>query len=147
MDAPTQEKESTRTLDERATIRLAVVDMAGTTVADDGLVEEAFTAAIAAAGVEPGGAEGVSMLAHVRRTMGESKLSVFRDLFHHEPRAQQANRAFEEAYDRLITGGRVGPIPGAAESIAKLRDRGVKVALTTSCSDYAVSCRTWPSST
>jgi phosphoglycolate phosphatase len=112
-------------------VRLAVLDMAGTTVGDDGLVERAFTSALASCGVAPGSDEHASMLRHVRRTMGESKLSVFRSLLGDEGRALAANAAFEAAYDRLVDDGQVTPIPGAAETIAKLRDAGVKVALTT----------------
>nr|BFD93849.1 phosphonatase-like hydrolase [Kitasatospora sp. Xyl93] len=112
-------------------IRLVVLDMAGTTVADDGLVEQAFTAAAAKLGVEAGSPEFDPMLAHVRATMGESKISVFRHLFGEEEKAQLANAAFEAAYDELVDAGHCAPLPGAAEAIAELRGRGRKVVLTT----------------
>ncbi|WP_035841872.1 phosphonatase-like hydrolase [Kitasatospora azatica] len=112
-------------------IRLVVLDMAGTTVADDGLVEQAFNAAATALGVQPGSPEHEPMLAHVRATMGESKISVFRHLFGEEEKAQQANAAFEQAYDELVTAGYCAPLPGAAEAIAELRASGRKVVLTT----------------
>ncbi|MFJ6382137.1 phosphonatase-like hydrolase [Kitasatospora sp. NPDC092039] len=112
-------------------IRLVVLDMAGTTVADDGLVEQAFTAAAAKLGVEAGSPEFGPMLAHVRATMGESKISVFRHLFGEEEKAQLANAAFEAAYDGLVDAGHCAPLPGAAEAIAELRGRGRKVVLTT----------------
>ncbi|MFF4383307.1 phosphonatase-like hydrolase [Kitasatospora sp. NPDC001547] len=112
-------------------IRLVVLDMAGTTVADDGLVEQAFTAAAAKLGVEAGSPEFDPMLAHVRATMGESKISVFRHLFGEEEKAQLANAAFEAAYDELVDAGHCTPLPGAAEAIAELRGRGRKVVLTT----------------
>lgn len=92
-------------------IRLVVLDMAGTTVADDGLVEQAFNAAALALGVEPGSPEHEPMLAHVRATMGESKISVFRHLFGNEERAQRANRAFEQAYHDLVEAGHCAAIP------------------------------------
>ena len=60
---------------------LVVLDMAGTTVADGGLVERAFASAAGRLGVEPGSAEHATMLDYVRATMGESKISVFRHLF------------------------------------------------------------------
>lgn len=113
------------------TIRLAVLDMAGTTVADDGLVELAFKSAAVAMGVEPGSAEYERLLRYVLATMGESKISVFRHLFGDEGCAQDANRAFEAAYHDLVDAGHCEPVPGAAEAIAELRDGGVKVALTT----------------
>ncbi|RDH80421.1 phosphonatase-like hydrolase [Mycolicibacterium moriokaense] len=112
-------------------IQLAVIDMAGTTVADDGLVVTAFDAAATAAGVPESGPERDRARQYVRDTMGQSKITVFRALFGTEELAQQANAAFEAAYERLIDEGRAEPIDGAAEAITRLRDAGVKVALTT----------------
>jgi phosphoglycolate phosphatase len=112
-------------------IQLAVVDMAGTTVADDGLVVTAFEAAASAAGVPEEGAERERARQYVLDTMGQSKITVFRALFHTEDLAQQANAAFERAYSGLIDEGHARPIDGAAESISRLRDSGVRVALTT----------------
>jgi phosphonatase-like hydrolase len=111
-------------------ISLAVLDMAGTTVADDGLVERAFTEAIRAVGVSTSDDRFPAMLAHVRRTMGQSKIVVFRALLP-ETEAQQANAAFEDAYSRLVEAGHCEPVPGAVQAIKDLRAAGVKVALTT----------------
>ncbi|WP_035867100.1 phosphonatase-like hydrolase [Kitasatospora cheerisanensis] len=112
-------------------VTLVVLDMAGTTVADDGLVELAFAAAARSQGVETGSPEHAAMLEHVRATMGESKISVFRHLFGDEDRAQAANLAFEAAYEDLVDQGHCEALPGAAEAIAELRGRGRKVVLTT----------------
>ena len=112
-------------------IRLVVLDMAGTTVADDGLVERAFEAAAAGLGVEAGAPEHQCMLEHVRATMGESKISVFRHLFGEEDKAQRANLAFEAAYHDLVDAGHCAALPGAAAAIAELRSQGRKVVLTT----------------
>jgi phosphoglycolate phosphatase len=112
-------------------IQLAVVDMAGTTVADDGLVVAAFEAAATAAGVAESGAEREQARRYVLDTMGRSKISVFRTLFGTEDRAQRANTAFERAYDELIDEGKAMPIDGAAQAITRLRDAGVRVAFTT----------------
>lgn len=112
-------------------IQLAVIDMAGTTVADDGLVISAFESAATAAGVPESGAQRDDARHYVLDTMGQSKISVFRALFDTEELAQTANAAFENAYERLIDEGRAEPIDGAAEAITCLRDAGVKVALTT----------------
>ncbi|GAB2595110.1 phosphonatase-like hydrolase [Kribbella endophytica] len=117
---------------QHALIQLAVLDMAGTTVVDNGLVEQAFTAAIGAQGIEPGDGRYDGMLAHVRATMGESKITVFRHLLDHdEAKAQQANAAFETAYGQLVDDGRCRPIEGAHQAIRELQDDGVKVCLTT----------------
>ncbi|MFI6641972.1 phosphonatase-like hydrolase [Streptomyces sp. NPDC050504] len=106
---------------------LVVLDMAGTTVADGGLVERAFAAAAHRMGEDPAG-----MIDHVRATMGESKISVFRHLFGgDETKARAANTAFEEAYGELVDGGLVAPLPGAADAIAELADEGRTVVLTT----------------
>ncbi|MFE3987966.1 phosphonatase-like hydrolase [Nocardia tengchongensis] len=112
-------------------IELAVLDMAGTTVADDGLVEQAFEVAITAAGVPAEGAERDAARAFVQDTMGQSKIWCFRTLLGDEDRAQLANRAFEAAYTELAEAAGVRPIPGAVEAISALRAAGIKVALTT----------------
>ncbi len=112
-------------------IDLAVLDMAGTTVADSGLVLRAFEAAATEAGIEPEGPHRDRARRYVLDTMGQSKIAVFRALLGDEDRAQLANRAFENTYDRLIDEVRIAPIPGAAEAISALRSVGVRVALTT----------------
>jgi len=109
-------------------IRLAVFDMAGTTVEDGGTVEASFVEAMDAVGAPAGDAE----LGYVRATMGTSKIEVFRHLLGgDEQRAQDANRAFEAAYGRRLAAGEARPIAGAPELIADLRAAGVKVCLTT----------------
>ncbi|MGW3203202.1 HAD family hydrolase [Streptomyces sp. NPDC001135] len=119
------------TLNTTTDIRLVVLDMAGTTVADGGLVERAFEAAATEMGVTPGSAEHADHLAHVRATMGESKISVFRHLFGAEERARRANAVFEKAYGALVGEGLVAPVPGAREAIEALAGSGRTVVLTT----------------
>lgn len=111
------------------TPELVVLDMAGTTVADDGLVVKAFTAAIETVGVPE--EKYPEMLQYVVDTMGQSKIAVFRALLREETRAQQANSAFEAAYGDLVRAGECQPIPGAEDVIRGLREDGVKVAFTT----------------
>ena len=112
-------------------IQLAVLDMAGTTVADDGLVVASFEVAATAAGLPETGPEREHARQYVLDTMGQSKITVFRALFGTEDLAQRANAAFEGAYEAAIDNGDARPIDGAAEAITRLRDAGVKVALTT----------------
>ncbi|MFJ3692537.1 HAD family hydrolase [Streptomyces sp. NPDC090052] len=107
-------------------INLVVLDMAGTTVADGGLVERAFAAAARRMGAEPD-----AMLDHVRATMGESKISVFRHLFGDEEKARQANTAFEEAYGKQVGAGHIAPVPGAREAIERMQGEGRTVVLST----------------
>ncbi|NED14585.1 phosphonatase-like hydrolase [Streptomyces sp. SID9124] len=110
---------------------LVVLDMAGTTVADGGLVERAFSVAAGRLGVEAGSADHAEKLDYVRATMGESKISVFRHLFGNEDEAQRANTAFEEAYGELVDGGAISPVPGAREAVEELRAAGRTVVLST----------------
>ncbi len=112
-------------------IQVAVVDMAGTTVADDGLVVRSFEAAATAAGMPEDGDEREHARKYVLDTMGQSKIVVFRALFGAEEVAQRANAAFESAYEAAIDDGKARAIDGAADAITRLRDAGVKVALTT----------------
>lgn len=110
-------------------ILLACLDMAGTTVSDDGAVLASFRAALDTLGVV-GESERSRMTEYVVATMGESKIAVLRALFPgDEERAQAANRAFEAAYHRRIDAAR--PLPGAVETLEQLRDDGVRIALTT----------------
>ncbi len=110
-----------------SSIQLVCLDMAGTTVRDDGAVEQAFVSALDA--LEIPDERRPAMVDYVRETMGTSKIEVFRALFGDEELARDANLAFEAAYEAGLD--RVQPIPGAAETIEELRARGIRVALTT----------------
>ncbi|WP_241387260.1 phosphonatase-like hydrolase [Rhodococcus sp. CH91] len=113
------------------TIRLAVLDMAGTTVADDGLVVRAFDEAATAVGLPGSGPERDDARRYVLDTMGQSKIVVFRALFGSDERARVANEAFERAYERFVDAGDVTAIPGAEKAITLLREANIAVALTT----------------
>lgn len=120
-------------------IRLAVLDMAGTTVSDDGAVERAFLEAMSPDGAVSSGDAGAGALDYVRATMGQSKIVVFRALFDgDEEAAQAANQRFERAFDAAVGRGEVGPIAGAETALADLRAAGVQVCLTTG---FSVSTR------
>jgi phosphonatase-like hydrolase len=114
-----------------ATFELACLDMAGTTVADGGLVEQAFDQALLEMDIGPAHLERPRMVAYVRDTMGTSKIEVFRALFDTEDAAQAANTAFEGAFNALVAAGGAEALPGARETIDALRGAGVRVALTT----------------
>ncbi|MFC3298286.1 HAD family hydrolase [Arthrobacter agilis] len=110
---------------------LAVIDMAGTTVNEGALQEQAFARALAAHGVLAGTDAFAAMTAQARRTMGTSKELVFRHLFGDALTAADANRTFEAAYDSLLERHGVEPIPGAEAAILDLRERGLKICLAT----------------
>jgi phosphoglycolate phosphatase len=109
----------------------ACLDMAGTTVADDGSVMTAFGAAVAEGGLIPGAPGYDQAIAYVQATMGQSKIEVFRAVLAGEERAQRANRVFEERYAQAVRAGDVRPLPGAVETITALRAAGIKVCLAT----------------
>ena len=109
---------------------LACLDMAGTTVRDDGAVDAAFAAALDAVGVTPGSPRRPAAARVVRETMGWSKADVFAKLL--DPAdAARATAAFAAAYETLVVAGSVTPLPGALDVLRALRASGVKVCLTT----------------
>ena len=112
-------------------VTLACLDLAGTTVKDDGAVEAAFLDALAAAGVAEEDPRRAAMLGYVRATMGTAKIEVFRALLGDEAGARRANAAFEAAYGARVDAGAVVPLPGAEDTVRALRAAGVKVALLT----------------
>jgi phosphoglycolate phosphatase len=86
-------------------ITIACLDMAGTTVADDGGVIAAFVAAIERGGLVEGTPAHGQAMKTAQATMGQSKIEVFRQIFTDEADAQRANAAFEECYAASVTAG------------------------------------------
>jgi phosphonatase-like hydrolase len=110
-------------------IRLACVDMAGTIMNDDGLVLEAFRAALTAAGVQ--GPDFVPAMEYAHETMGLSKSVVFKHLLSDDGLVTAALAEFDTAINAAIKDGRVKEIPGATDAMEALRAAGTKVCLTT----------------
>jgi phosphoglycolate phosphatase len=109
---------------------LVCLDMAGTTVRDDGAVDEAFTVALKSAGIDFDDPRFESARTHVLVTMGQSKADVFAGLLAPAP-AAAATAEFARAYERIVAEGRVPPMPGALDLMDELRLREVHVCLTT----------------
>ena len=102
---------------------LAVLDMAGTTVRDDGAVDEAFTTALSSVGIGVDDPRFASAQTYVRDTMGQSKADVFAALL--EPAdAARATDEFARAYERIVAEGRVAPIEGAHRRVRRVAYRG-----------------------
>jgi phosphoglycolate phosphatase len=114
-----------------APIRLAVLDMAGTTVRDDGLVTTAFLAALEHIGIDRDDPAVPGHLAYVQETMGQSKIVVFRGLLGDEDRAQVATVAFEAAVGDAIRDGGIEAIPGAEAAFGTMRAAGIVICLST----------------
>jgi phosphoglycolate phosphatase len=110
-------------------ITVACLDMAGTTVADDGVVLEAFAAALATRNL-PVAAYHRAMT-DVRSSMGQSKIEVFRRILGQVAAARKANEAFEDHYAAAVRAGAVAAMPGAEQTFASLREAGVRVCLAT----------------
>ncbi|MFJ2553751.1 HAD family hydrolase [Microbacterium sp. NPDC087591] len=112
-------------------LELVVLDMAGTTVLDDGVVEQAFQRAAERTGVADR-MPWAEALDYVRMTMGQSKIDVFTHLSGGDiAEATHATAAFEGAYAEIVEEQGVAEIPGAADAIQSLKDAGLRVVLTT----------------
>jgi phosphoglycolate phosphatase len=110
-------------------ITVACLDMAGTTVRDDGSVLEAFGAGLAMQNLPV--ARFNQAMRDVKSSMGQSKIEVFRRILGDERAAQQANEAFEDRYAAAVRAGRVAAMPGATDVFKTCRDTGIRVCLTT----------------
>ena len=110
-------------------ITMACLDMAGTTVRDDGSVLDAFASALATQNL-PAAAYHQAMT-DVKSSMGQSKIEVFRRILGSEQAAQQVNEAFEDHYAAAVRAGRVVAMPGATDVFKTCRDAGVRVCLAT----------------
>ena len=95
---------------------IACLDMAGTTVADDGVVMDAFESAISGRGLSGDGYE--QAMKDVRATMGQSKIEVFRRIL-----------GDEDAYDHLRA--RASQLLGAPLPPTQRRWAGVYSQVTT----------------
>ncbi|MBX6383036.1 MAG: HAD-IA family hydrolase [Microbispora sp.] len=116
-------------------VKLACLDLAGTTIGDIDMVERAFAEAIATQGIVPGTSAYARAMVHVHRSRGCPKIDVFRGIFPgNEAQAQAANLTFERSYEMAIERTGLVPLPGAVEAIAKLRDAGIKIVLITGLS-------------
>ncbi len=109
---------------------LGCLDMAGTTVRDDGAVDAAFASALAAVGVTEHSARFREARVVVHETMGQSKSEVFARLLSPDD-AEVATTAFADAYESIVAAGDVREVPGALDVLRALRSRGVRVCLTT----------------
>ncbi len=112
-------------------ITVACLDMAGTTVADEGTVMAAFRAAMEESGLAPGSASFDRAAGIVQATMGQSKIEVFRRILGDEAAAAAASSAFEAHYALIVGTGQVAPLPGAERTLTALREAGIKVCLAT----------------
>ena len=100
--------------------------MAGTTVEDRGQVPAAFTAALAEAGI-------VLSADQITRVRGASKRQAIRQLLppHQASGADEIYGRFKDRLAQQYAAGGVRSIANASDIFRRLKDNGVKVALTT----------------
>jgi phosphonatase-like hydrolase len=111
-------------------VTLAACGLIGTTVADNGMVEQAYAEAIATQGVVTGTTAYARCMAGVHRSRGRATIDVLRSLFpDSEARAQAAQLAFDRSYAAAVGRTGVQAMPGAELAIDKLRGSGVTVAV------------------
>ncbi|MFI6818693.1 HAD family hydrolase [Nonomuraea sp. NPDC050328] len=121
-------------------IKLACLDLAGTTIGDIATVERAFSEAVATQGIVPGTGAYARAMVHVHRSRGCPKIEVFRGIFPgNEAQAQAANLTFERSYEGTIERTGLVPTPGVIEVLDKLRGAGISIALITGFSRSTLS--------
>lgn len=112
-----------------AGLRLACLDMAGTTVRDQGIVLRAFAGALEALGLE--GEAFARAMQYAHDTMGLPKTVVFTDILGQGALVEKAMAIFDGAVVDAIRQGGVTEIEGARATLEDLRESGLKIALTT----------------
>ncbi|GAA1834930.1 phosphonatase-like hydrolase [Pseudonocardia ailaonensis] len=111
-------------------MRLAVLDLAGTTVVDDGLVLDAVRRGLVSVGVPVAGPRIPALERQAVAAADRPTLAVFTDLLDGDVRrARLAAEACEARLRDAAAEGAVRPVAGAAEAIGALREAGLTVAL------------------
>ena len=105
-------------------LELVVFDLGGTTIEDDGHVPTAFEEAL--------GSHGVAVTrAEIARWRGASKREILRRVVGDEAAAEQVYGAFQDRLIDLFRNHGVRPIVGIEQAWSRLRDAGLRIALTT----------------
>ncbi|TCK24873.1 HAD family hydrolase [Pseudonocardia endophytica] len=113
-------------------MRAAILDLAGTTMADDGLVLDAVRVGLRAARVRLDGPRYPALDRQARATMDRSTLTVFGELLDGDMyRARRAEGAFARFLADAAAEGRVHEVDGAGEAVDALRDAGLPVVIVT----------------
>lgn len=106
-------------------IDLAVLDMAGTTIADNGIVERAVDEALSLAGLDAITPE------TLRPLRGMAKTDMFNRLAPDSHKAAEAHRNFVDLMLKAVLAGELPAKDGAETVLVSLRERGVKTCLMT----------------
>jgi phosphonatase-like hydrolase len=103
---------------------LAVFDLAGTTIQDDGTVSAVFQEVLAAEGIR-------STPEEISRVRGAAKREAFRQLAREAVQAERLYERFMEAIRERYTISPPREVPGTSNTFVWLRQQGVKLALNT----------------
>jgi phosphoglycolate phosphatase len=115
-----------------APITLACFGLLGTLVTDGGLIERAYTEAIAIQGVVAGTSAYARSMAQVHRSRGQAPAAVLTSLFpENQPRAQAALLTYERSLADALARTPPVPVPGAGEVLANLAAAGCRVCVLT----------------
>lgn len=111
-------------------ITLACCGLFGTTVVDDGIVERAFSEAIATQGVVTGTAAYARSMAEAHRSRGRATSDMMGLLFpDNAARAQAAELAFDRSLSQAVGRFDIQPVPGARQALDQLADSGIRICL------------------
>jgi|SRR5580658_1570601 phosphoglycolate phosphatase len=111
---------------------LACFGLVGTLIADDGVVELAYSEAIATQGVVSGTSAYARCMAQVHRARGQGPGDVLAALFPDNPaRAQAARLAFDRSLAGTVARTVASPIPGAQEVLEQLAASGCRTCVLT----------------
>ncbi len=103
---------------------LAVFDLAGTTIQDDGTVADVFAEVLKAENIR-------STAEEIARVRGAAKREAFRQLAEDSGQAERLYQNFFEGIRRRYTASPPREVPGTLSTFTWLRQRGVKIALNT----------------
>lgn len=121
-------------------VSLVCCGLMGTLAAGEGMVERAFAEACATQAIVPGTAAYARSMVHVHQSRGQSPLDVFRGLFPDSPgQAEAAALSFDRSCRSVLERSGLTPVPGAEETITRLRDAGLRVCVFTSLSRRLLS--------
>lgn len=107
----------------------AVLDLAGTTANENGIVQAAVVGAVETVTENRPPAD---LLERFHAMRGASKVDMFLQVLGgDEALANRAHGLFEQELEARIVDGQVQPLPGARDTFIALRERGIRTALTT----------------
>jgi phosphoglycolate phosphatase len=119
-------------ISETPLVSLVCCGLIGTTVADDGMVDRAYSEAIATQGVVTGTTAYARCMAQVHRSRGRAPIDVLQSLFpESQARAQAAQLAFDRSFSSAVDRTGVAAVPGTEQALARLADMGTRVCLVT----------------